>query len=163
MRKLIIRHGLSEANNRNNIGTPAFGSAEAPLMAKGVEQAQMLGERLLTEFKIEIDETTVATSEMLRAKQTASNAGFTSSNSYALLNEIERDVPFPEFRKMLDEKRLPDSAYEVAEAILENPPVEEIWFSHGLVIAALSEVLGVAKDQRFVPKFCEIRELPIGN
>ncbi len=160
MSVLVVRHGLSEANNRNNLGNLAFASKDAPLMAKGRIQARSLGERLRTKHFAGID-SIVATSELLRTKETANFAGFVATHPYESLNEVEHGVDLAALREMLDRKVLPIPAIEAAEALLNNPPTEDIWFTHGLVIAGLSQVLGIAQDERFIPKFCEVRELPI--
>ena len=46
MSKLVARHSLSEANNYNNYGKPAFGHADAPLMPEGFRIAQTMGDEL---------------------------------------------------------------------------------------------------------------------
>jgi phosphohistidine phosphatase SixA len=161
MSVLIIRHGLSEANNRNNLGTLAFASGEAPLMEHGREQARLLGKALAETFGIVPADKQVATSEMTRTQETALEAGFQHLSTYAILNEVSHGMELADLRAALDKKQLPAIAIEAAEAILETPPNEDIWFSHGLVIASLCQVLGVAQSERFIPKFCEIRELPL--
>ena len=158
---LVIRHGLSEANNRNNVGTLAFASKEAPLMSEGREQARCLREVLRAEHAITTIEANVATSELLRTQQTAEEAGFRDISIYPVLNEVAHGIVLPGLRDMLDQKLLPPVALEAAQAILENPPAESIWITHGLVIASLCHVLGVSTGERFIPRFCEVRELPI--
>lgn len=44
---LDIHHGLSQANNRDNIGTPAFGHPDSRLMPAGRESALGLKPDLL--------------------------------------------------------------------------------------------------------------------
>jgi len=160
---LVIRHSLSEANNRANVGTPAFASAEAPLMDGGRIIAGVLGITLHENYHIDTSEAFAATSTMLRTPETAMCAGFDPSHlvAYPILDEVPKMREFAELRAMLDAGIVPPEAIEAAYRVLENPPQEEIWFTHGLVIAGLCKVLGVYQDARTVPKFCEVRELVI--
>lgn len=162
MSKLVIRHSLSEANNRHNYGRPAFGHPDAPLMSEGRLIAQRMGLTLQDTHRVIPDTTPVAVSNMLRAQETAREAGFVQLNPYEILNEVDTRLPHPELRAMIDSRQHTDVALRAAKLILENPPEERVWVTHGLVIASLCEVIGVArKFEHFVPKFCEIRELPI--
>lgn len=155
---LIVRHGLSEANNKNSA---AFGQPHAPLMPLGIEQAGSVGLALAAIYGIDCGKTEVAASDMLRSQETASVAGFTVIRNYAILNEV--DVPkTPELRAVLDRGEIVLEARQAAEAVLSNPPSEKIWFSHGYLIAALCELTGAdTTDKRFIPRFGEIRELPV--
>lgn len=163
MRKLVIRHSLSEANNRENLGTPAFASADAPLMDGGRIIANVLGITLHDTYHIDTVEAFAATSTMLRTSETAVCAGFDPRHlvAYPILDEVQKSRDFIELRTMLDAGIVPPEAIEAAYRVLENPPQEEIWFTHGLVIAGLCKVLGVYQDARVVPRFCEVRELVI--
>ena len=163
MRKLAIRHSLSQANNRENLGTPAFASANAPLMDGGRIIASVLGITLHDTYHIDTTVALAATSTMLRTSETALCAGFDPSHlvAYPILDEVPKMREFAELRAMLDAGIVPPEAIEAAYRVLENPPQEEIWFTHGLVIAGLCKVLGVYQDARTVPKFCEVRELVI--
>lgn len=155
---LVVRHALSEANNQESL---AFGTKTAHLMPAGVDRAKELGDELRNTFGIDTKTEPVAVSELLRTQQTAKVAGFRVRMIYSALNEVETGLEYPELREYLMAKRLPPKALEAAQRVLENPPLETIWVAHGLVIAGLTELLGVADGQRFIPKFCEIRELPI--
>lgn len=160
--KLVGRHGLSEANNRNNYGKPAFGNPNAPLMPEGCDMARRMGTEFVDVYGITPAATPVAVSKMQRSQQTAQEAGFVDLREYAILNEVDTQLPLPELRAAIDNRQLADVALKTAELILENPPEESIWITHGLVIASLCDVLGIAdKYEHFIPKFCEIRELPI--
>jgi hypothetical protein len=161
MSVLVIRHGLSEANNRDNIGTLAFASKDAPLMELGREQARNLNIVLSIEYGIDVIDTPVATSELRRAQETAERAGFRKMLIYPALNEVAHGIALQGLREMLDQKQLPGVALEAARVILEEPPAQRIWVTHGLIIAGLCQMLDVAREARFIPRFCEIRELPI--
>lgn len=160
MTVLVVRHGLSEANNRDSIGTPAFGAADAPLMELGVRQARQLGLELHDRHGIGTDSTDVAVSTMLRTQQTARTAGFARQAIYPMLDEVS--LPdLAEMRRTIDAGKLPDVARAMAGRILKNPPAQRLWFTHGLLIAALCAALGLPAGPRFIPRFCEIRELPL--
>ena len=132
-------------------------------MDLGKEQARDRGMILSSEFGIDAANTPVATSELLRTQETAREMGFLAVRPYGLLNEVEHDMEGPALRTMLDDGELPAAALRTAEAILAQPPQEGVWVTHGLVIAGLSHVLGVSDQfERLIPRFCEVRELPIG-
>lgn len=160
---LVVRHALSQANNRENIGTPAFASADAPLMDVGIVMAKKLGETLRCVYAVNTSSVNAATSTMLRTRQTAMSAGFSEERlrSYAVLDEAPQARELAELRAMLDVGMVPPEAIEAAYRVLERPPKEDVWFTHGLVIAGLCKVLGVYRNGRVVPKFCEVRELVV--
>lgn len=154
---LVIRHGLSAANDRNN---PAFGSPDAELLPKGLAQAAGLG-ALMVANGVDACEA-VAVSELRRTQQTAHIAGFTNQTVYEQLNEADHKVgEMSDLRRMLDNGQLPRAALFHARSLLENPPPEDIWFTHGLVIAGLCHVLDVYQDRRLIPKFCEVRNINV--
>lgn len=157
----MIRHALSEANNRNNIGTMAFASADAHLMPEGQKQARHLGDELLMHHGINPPTTRIAISELRRTAETAERAGFRDLQQYSELNEVVHGLEPTVLRKILDDGELPSIALERARVILENRPKESIWLTHGMVIAALCRLMGVYKDARLIPRFCEIRTLPL--
>ena len=158
MSVLVVRHGLSWANDKNSA---AFGSPDAELMPKGLEQGRMAGISLLEDHGVRPDLSAAAASAMLRSQQTARMAGFTTVNNYAVLNEV--DLPkTPELRKLLDLGEIVQEAREAAERVLANPPRERVWFGHGYLIAALCDLTEIdTSKMRFIPRFGEIRELPI--
>lgn len=158
---IVIRHGLSEANNRKNYGTPAFGNPEAPLMSEGREQASELSELLVRDFGIELADEPVAVSMMRRAQETAIVAGFRKLHLYPELNEEKGEMTDAETRIALETRRPPEATLTVARLLIEQPPTERIWVTHALLIATICQELGVYQDERFTPKFCEVRELPL--
>jgi hypothetical protein len=163
MSVLVIRHGLSEANNRDNIKTIALASMDAPLMKQGQLQAEQLGTRLNAHYAVAVADKRIATSQLRRAQETAEKAGFQRIISYALLNEVAHGVVLPQLRSQLNNNILPNEAIDAAESLLDQPPVEDIWITHGLVIAGLCAVLNVYQDRSLIPRFCEIRELPLAS
>ena len=158
MSVLVVRHGLSHANNRESL---AFANSSAGLKRDGRDQARVLGLVLRTNHHIDTSSTEVAVSEYKRTFETAKGAGFLKLAKYSILNEIDHGMTFKDLRALLDEGILPDAAILGAEAILQDPPDESIWVTHGLVIAGLCRVLGVNQEDRLIPRFCEIRELPL--
>ena len=158
---LAIRHGLSHANNRDNIGTLAFASEQARLMCDGYHQARAMGKLLIDTYDIDVAHTPVAASRLLRTQQTAVAAGFLELYCYPQLDEVKHGMDLLELRTTLDSGKLPPAAIAAAEQTLANPPRQDIWITHGLRIAALCAVLGVHQNERLIPRFCEVRELPI--
>lgn len=150
---LVIRHGLSEANNRDNIGSLAFAAEDAPLMEQGHNQAIQLRDVLLGTYHTVPEVTPAATSELLRTKQTAKDAGFCITQAYAQLDEVKHGMDLGELRTMLDYGQLPRIALEAAAQTLQERPAEAVWFTHGLRIAGLCALLGVYQDQRLIPPF----------
>lgn len=160
----VVRHGLSEANNRDNKGTPAYGAKDASLMQQGREQARARGERLVLDYGIDLSTTPVAVSQLLRTWQTAKEMGFDPNNftRYAVLNELERDVLPDNFRELLRNNQYPSVIVRAGQALLRQPPPQKVWVAHGLIIAGLCCALGVSDQfERSVPNFCEVRELSI--
>ena len=162
---LVIRHAISEANNRDNIGTLAFGAKNAPLMKTlAPEQIRRCKKELWDTYAINTTRVAVATSELERTKETARGLGFRKLHPNALLNEVEHGLEREVFKQMKHARQLPPAAIKAAEAILANPPVEKVWVAHGLVIAGLCHVLRPRLQhtfEHFIPRFCEIRALPI--
>ena len=161
MSRLVARHGLSEANNRENYGTPAFGNPEASLMPQGRDQATELSGILAVRYSIEIPKVSVAVSMMRRSQETAIVAGFRKLHLYPQLNEEKGGMTDEETREALATRCPPEATIRAARYLIENPPEEKVWVTHALLIATICQELGVYTDERFVPKFCEIRELPI--
>lgn len=159
----VVRHGLSEANNRNNFGTPAFGNKSAPLMFEGRMAAARLKPLFKYTYNINPSTTPVATSELIRTQETALRAGFSALNTYATLNEVERGLTLDDKRAVRERGVIPHEALDAAEELLDNRPEENIWFTHGLLIAGLCKHLNIYQDPKYriIPHFCEIRQLPL--
>ena len=158
---LVIRHGLSEANNRENYGTPAFGSPEASLMPAGREQASALGELLVADFGIRLANEPVAVSMMRRTQETAIVAGFRKLHLYPELNEEKGNMTDAETKTALQTRRPPEATVLAARKLIEQPPAEQVWVAHALLIATICQELGIYQAERFTPRFCEVRELPL--
>lgn len=163
MEKILIRHGLSEANNRDNIGTPLFGHSQAGLMELGRTQAQNVGHDLRSLYSIDTDTARAATSTMLRTQETAHCAGFEPDRlqSYTVLDEISNRVSRDQIVQALRDKLPPTEAIEQVQELLTDPPEEDIWFTHGFVIATICHVRGLEYPD-FIPKHGTIRRVDIG-
>lgn len=158
MSKLLVRHGVSEANDKSSL---AYGSPEANLLPLGTQQATSLGLELVSGFGIVPAEEPVAISCMRRTRQTAQYAGFSTIHEFELLNEATSGLEMWEIHESLTKQQAPRTAIAKAEALLARPLSERVWITHGLVIAGLCEVLGIYKSERFIPRFCEIREIEL--
>ncbi|MFZ2544471.1 MAG: hypothetical protein WAW80_00655 [Candidatus Saccharimonadales bacterium] len=88
MRKLLIRHVLSCANDRNNWGTEAFNHNDSPLHPDGIARVPNIRNELTDAYGIEIPNTKVAISSMLRTRHTAFYTGFRKFNTYKSLDEV---------------------------------------------------------------------------
>lgn len=155
MKYLVIRHGKTDANR---LTRAVFGKSGAPLNDEGQVQAKKLKSKLKS---LGINDTTpVAVSELLRTHETATYAGLKNITINPLLNEVNTSDP----QRTLDlvaEGKLPQEAIEAAEAIINNPPKEKVWITHGLVVAAIQELLGRSDNQSFIPDYCEVRTVDI--
>ena len=158
----LVRHGISEANNRENIGTPAFGAGDAELMPAGIEQAASAGSILIGRFAL-LQADHVATSTMVRAQQTAKEAGFVNFTEYTQLDEmpVVLDEHATERRDRWRSGELDSHILSHAHTTLNNAPPEQVWFTHGLRIAGICRVLGEHQDKRPIPHFGEVREITI--
>lgn len=151
----LIRHGKTDASDFDRA---KYGAQGAPLNDIGILQAERLRNDLAKHGIIPAD-TEVASSELLRAVQTAQQAGFVHINTNALLNEINTgDIQTT--IKLLLEGKVPNLALERAEAILNNPPKAKVWVTHGLVIAAVRYVLGMTEGA-LEPENCGIVKINI--
>jgi hypothetical protein len=158
VRIYVIRHGFSTANNRDNIGTMAFGAKNASLEDEGIDQAERGAEKLHNEYAIKPKVIPVAVSQLLRTRETAQVMGFRQIKPYALLNEVEHEMNGRALRILLDGGGLPNAAIHAAKSLIDNPPSEKVWVTHGLIIAGLSRILGADQSfERLIPRFCEIR------
>lgn len=157
MSKLLIRHAQSTANWPHEVGVD---NMTARLTKAGTAQAYELGFRLNDRGIDKLQP--VAVSAFVRTQLTAINAGFNNLVSYEILDEaIHRPLTAEERRDIVQARTLPEEARIVAKAILLNPPPEDIWVTHALVIAGLCQELGVDTDERLLPTFCEDRLLDI--
>lgn len=156
MKRLVIRHAQSEANRTTR---PAFGEAGAQLTKGGINQCFNLGVVLIA-MGVDRKDEAVAVSEKIRTQQTARHVGFIWTEIYPILNEVSTNIPPLDLLVQLHKGQLPFEAIARAESILDDPPEERIWITHGLVIAGLREVLGM-RSEPLVPGFCEVEEMTI--
>ncbi len=148
MLRFVIRHG--ETGVRRN-DRKLHGIHGPPLNNEGKIQAQ----RLHTEFvKLNIDPRyhPVAVSEFLRTKQTAEEAGFLLVTQYKILNEISTGLKQNDLKKFINDRQLPQIVLDKAKELLDRPPKEKIWITHGLVIMGLHQLLGISEKPFDPPK-----------
>lgn len=158
MEVYVARHGVSRANDKDS---PAFGSAEAALLPAGEQQATDMGVEFSDKYSIIPESIGVAVSRLRRAQQSARCAGFIKLTITPLLDEVTTKMSQDELYDCLTNKYVPRASIEAAEKLLATPPEQTVWITHGLVIAGLCEVLGVPNEHRFIPRFCEIRQLTL--
>jgi broad specificity phosphatase PhoE len=153
MKYLLIRHSKTD-----KLPTGSFGPEGAPLNEEGRKIAQGLHQILLDRgFNLELEP--VATSEMLRAQQTAEAAGLKNLSSNALLNEV---IPKTDISELIAQGKVPEEAIAAARAVLANPPEQHIWVTHGLIIAAILIELGIPPNpDKFFLDYCEIKEIDL--
>lgn len=165
MKIYVARHGFSEANNRENVGTLAFGNKYAGLEEAGIAHARQLGHTLLTQHGIDLSITPVATSTYTRAIETATEAGALLQTHHSLLDELEPEqtgIPRTEIRDVIASRKFPAKVLKIVEQRLETPPPETVWITHGVFIATMCVVL--EQDEQFEnlkPEFGEVRKLEI--
>ena len=157
----LVRHGLSYANNREHA---AFGSPEAELMPRGIEQAHDARAVLLGQYALQTG-LPVATSTMTRARQMAQEAGFDTATTYSELDEIDLNLlnitDYAAERARWKAGDLHQSVLEQAQQTLDVAPVEQVWFTHGLRIAGICRLLDQHQDARTIPDFGEVRQITI--
>ena len=168
MKVLLGRHALSHANNyeesavNNPDTTLAYGHPDAVLMNKGILQSIGMGYVFIDDYHVDPRSTPVAVSRMTRSRQTAQFAGFMRRTIYPALDEVDTGYDKDKLKETNAAGINTEVGLRIAEAILADPPEELVWITHGLVIAGITEILGLTdKFENFVPKFCEIREIEI--
>lgn len=155
----LVRHGLSQANNRESA---AFGANDAELMPAGIEHAKVAGQLLIGRYAL-LQVNQVATSTMRRAQQTAEVAGFASFTAYPELDEVPVliDGHATERRERWHKGEFEPHILDHARNTLQYAPSEQIWFTRGLVIAGICKELGQYKDTHPIPRFGEVREIAL--
>lgn len=153
----LVRHAQSEGHRHNRAD---YGKEGGALLDAGIAESKALKHKFLAlgiNPKIE----QVAISELKRTYQTAIYAGFTNITKYPSLNEVDPPLDPELIEDMIKRKELPEDAVIRARVILENPPPENIWVTHGLIIAGLATELGIPLDHLFIPKMGSISTIEI--
>jgi hypothetical protein len=153
----IVRHGTSEGNRDNQA---SFGPEGGPLNEQGIREAKNLY-RQFQELGFDPQTEPVASSNMKRAYQTAQFAGFRNINRYATLNEVGRDVPREVRDAMIARNEVPPIVNTTAQTLLKIPPKENIWFTHGQLIAGIAHELGIPPTTLFIPEMGSITKLEL--
>ena len=154
----IVRHGQSEGNRHNRAD---FGKEGGALIDAGIAEAKALKDKFL-EMGIDTKTEPAAISELKRTYETAIYAGFTKLHKYGSLNEVDSALKPKELDGMIKQKKTPDDAIIRAQSLLANPPTENIWVTHGVMIAGIASELGIPPDQLFIPKMGSITKVFLG-
>ncbi|MCB9823297.1 histidine phosphatase family protein [Candidatus Nomurabacteria bacterium] len=154
---LIIRHAKSVGGRHDKHLYPKEG---APLSDQGLKDVSKIRDYLI-ELGVDIESEPVAVSELIRTRQTAEVAGFKTIKSYSVLNEVNTGLSPEELERMLQIKLVPKEAIDRAKKLLENPPLENIWVTHGLLVAGLAELLRIPKEQLYIPDMASVTEITL--
>lgn len=152
MRYYLIRHAQTDANR---LTRTTYGNQGAPINDSGLKQAQTMHRKLL-ELGIDIENEPAAVSALIRTQQTAEAAGFKNLVIYHVLDEVKTDDPHMT-QALIKSGGLPPEARIAAKKILDQPPKEKIWVTHGQIIVALLQELNLTDPAKFMPDFCEVR------
>jgi len=153
MRIYLVRHGQTVVSRDKKEAWESYGLFGPPLSNAAIEKSHELSAHFGV-LGIDVESEVAATSEYLRARQTAEYAGFTSVEN-PLLNEV-KTTDSHQSRAMLKEGKVPEEAEAAARALLRDMPAERIWFTHGLIIAGLLYLTGQTKSQDLEPPFATI-------
>ncbi len=148
MKRIIIRHGHTGVDRD---ARDSFGAEGPPISKQGVADAERAG-REIEKLGINLAAEPVAISTYLRTKQTAEAAGFKKLRADPSLNEIFTGIPNDQLKDMVAKRQVPEIVLQKAQAILDNPPPEKVWVTHGLVIIGLRELLGMQADPFDLPQ-----------
>lgn len=157
MQHLIIRHGFTGVKRDDR---KLYGLEGPPLNETGIKQSLDLRQELL-QRGVNLAKASVAVSELLRTRLTAEHAGFVNITVNSVLNEINTGMKNMELKAFLQTQSLPEVVLQCARAILDKPPQENIWITHGLVIMGLRQLLDLPSDP-FDPPNCSITLIDIG-
>ncbi len=145
---LVCRHACSEVNlSATSGGAIAFNAPDSPLTQMGIKDAQLLGERLESEYGISRD-TLAATSELRRTWETAQYAGLAVKIRDPNLNEVVLDTTPEKLQAIVcGRQKLPRDVLIAADRVLSEPPNARVIISSGLLIAGMCIQLGMNMDK----------------
>ena len=152
----IIRHAQATGGRYDKHLFPSEG---APLSASGIKDAERLGTEL-RDKGIDFNQK-VAISAMVRTKQTAESAGFKKLKEYDTLNEICLGLNSDKLDELIENKKAPQEAIVAAKKLLQNPPSENIWVTHGVLIVGIAHVLNVSTTDLYIPDMASVSEVII--
>lgn len=158
--KILWRHAISEANNRDNFGTLLFGHEDAELMPLGWQQAADAGE-LQRSQGIDVSRTPIAVSTMLRSEQTALGMGYSYENvsRYAILREVDHGLEHLRLKEVINARMYPVEALLHADRLLDDLPEEPVYVTHGLLASAALYLAGMSEQDLFIQRFATARRL----
>ena len=143
MKVNIVRHAETDATRQTK---DDFGPLGAPLNGQGRISAQKLHKKLAAQG-VDFSQS-VAVSELQRTQQTAIIAGFNNLVVNPLLNEIDGGDP-DKIDKDIAQRISSEFAIKAARKLLENPPTQKYWFTHGQLTAALLDLLGYGDREHY--------------
>lgn len=156
---VLIRHAKATGGRHDR---HLFPKAGAPLSDEGKNAALAL-RPILKQLGIDTENESAAVSQLIRTSQTAQILGFKNLHKYAVLNEIDTGLGPEELDSVLAKKAVPDIARKAAQVLLHHPPHERVWITHGMLIAALAEELGIPKNTLYIPEMASAIEISIPN
>ncbi|HWB38771.1 MAG TPA: phosphoglycerate mutase family protein [Candidatus Saccharimonadales bacterium] len=156
MEILLIRHGSTGVKRGERAG---FGPDGAPLSEQGIIEAKALAEQLAA-LGIDLAHEPTAVSPMLRTRQTAELAGLRNLRIEPLISEVNSGLDVQTVDAMLSRREVPEQVLAAAKMVLENPPTERIWVTHGFLIAGLCGALEQVQEP-FMADCGSIRRLTI--
>ena len=163
----VIRHAQSYANLPQEAGASepvdlAFANRTSKLTPRGIRECGELKPVLSKEYGIVPHKTPAAISTFVRTRETATLLGFKKLKDYSQLDEVEHGMDIEVLRAMIRKGNIPEVAMRTARKTLEDPPREDVWVAHGLLIAGLCIELGIERQfKRKNPGHCEVRQLTL--
>ncbi len=159
MKIYLVRHGQTVVKREPKDIWDSYGPQGPPINKEAEAKARELHNQFAS-LGIDGAREPAAVSEYLRVRQTAECAGFKILRTDRLLNEINTNNPMLS-RQLVKIGQVPPEAKAAAQQLLANPPAEKVWFTHGLVIAALLLETGQNTSQNLEPGFAEIIQFDI--
>ncbi len=153
---LLVRHAKSLANKRD---FTTFGNEDSPLeIEKGIPQARGLAEVFRNAYNIDPPtyDRPVMASEYTRAYQTAREVGFQQVDASGILDEsrfsLEELSPEACVRRHASEGWVPletaERALRFVKLVQTGELSYQVYFSHGMMIAGIMQLLADEADIR---------------
>lgn len=154
---LLVRHAESQANLRD---FTAFGNIASPLTEKGIMQVKDMSAEFRSLYGIDPKnyESSVLSSTYARPFQTAEVAGFRNIERSPAINESDVDEEILQGINVIKKHRMErwvpkevsDRAIEFIKLVRSGELGYEIYFTHGLFIAAVLLELEKEGDSTYV-------------
>lgn len=155
----VVRHGQTVVGREPKEIWDSYGPLGPPLNDESIQKSRKL-QAQFRDLGIDVGTEPAAISQYLRTRQTAVAAGFKTIHENALLNEINTENP-ARSQQLIKQGQVPEEARVAAEVLLLRPLKERVWFTHGLVIAALLLVTGQNSSEDLEPPYAEIIKIQL--